>query len=275
MLFRSPTILRALLALCLLVAARSGADTVPDRVKLRDCHPTQAYLGKAAALGHLEHWKADAKKRRISLKEYARTILPQKEFAKRRIPVVIDHEGRVRNTDAHHRIYALLHLAEKTGVEVEIPVQVIADYRGKSERAFAEGFVKKLGKGLFAPSAKSYGAIRKMRTLPADFAGLADSPLRSTLDRVFDRIGLSGSMFSDYFEFHLGDALVEAGVYQRLRERGAIARSATELPPERVFKKKVLEVVERMVRDPAMRGFLLEHARDPAKLEAIRAALDK
>jgi len=267
--------LAAALALVGLVGSVGGrGEAAPVQIPVRDFVPTQWSIGKASARLHLDEWKREAKKAKLSLKRYAKDVLEAK-LAKRIIPAVLDPDGVPRNTDAHHRIFALRLLEKEAGVRLSLPVELMADYRGRSQEAFAADFVEQRGKGWFNPRYNKQDAVAKMASLPKSYAGLRDDPVRSSVDTAFEALGLSGKQFVDYVEFKIGERLVKDGLHARLRERGALSKHARSIPPDRVFSKKVVREVVKMLREPATKKLMIEHARGPEQVDEIEAALTK
>jgi hypothetical protein len=255
-----------------LLALVGQAAAAPIAIPVDQFRPTQHTIGKASAMLSLDQWKRDAAQRHMSLAEYARTVL-QPALEKRVVPAVIDPRGRMRNTDAHHRIAALLALQQETGVVLTLKTDVVVDYRGQSERAFATDFVDRLKKGWFEPKVRRRSPLAMVRSLPLSFAQLGDDPLRSSIDTAFDKLGLSGGMFSDYVEFRVGEMLVARGLLHRLRARGLIGKKDKNIPPDRVFSPRVVDEIVAALREPEMRELLVTHARNPSMVGPIQTAL--
>ena len=265
---RVPKLLVLLLALLLPASLWAATRKVP----IDEFHPTQPGVGKAAAMLYIKHWEHEAKRRDMSLKKYAKKVL-QRKLDTHLTPAIIDPDGNVRNTDAHHHITAMLELKEMTGVTLTARAKILADYRGQSEAEYAHDFVGRLKKGWFGPNAAGMSDVDKVRSLPKTYARMKNDPLRSAVEAAFERLGLDGKMFTDYIEFKVGAALVENGIYERLRQKGILEPGARTIPDELVFKKKVAKQIVKMLRKPALRTLLAESARTKANARRIDAAL--
>lgn len=188
---------------------------------LHEVGPTQTELGKHAAEARLERWRNDAREKGMSLADYANTIL-RKRFASIDLTAIRDNRGTVRNLDGHHKIYALHLLEEETGVRFPIRFAIIEDYKGKKFRKYASHFVEKLDSGYFGGK-RGREAEELVRSLPATYVGLRDSPMRSVMGAVFRRMDLKGSRLDDYAQFRIGNRLMKAGLLEYLRKKGALA----------------------------------------------------
>lgn len=259
----------ALLALLLSTAAIAAPRLTP----VDQFAPTQVGIGRASAMVHLDDWKAAAKRKDMSLKKYAKKIL-QRELGEHPVPVVIDPQGRIRNTDAHHHITALLELEKETGYAVKLRTKVRKDYRGYSEAAYAKDFIERLDLGWFNKRVRDKSDVVKIESLPDRYAQLKNDPMRSVVDTAFEKLGLDGKMFTDYVEFRVGEALVEQGLMARLRKRGLLAKGARAIADEDVFDKKIVKQVIKMLRKPEMRALLLDNARTKTSAKQIEDALD-
>jgi hypothetical protein len=262
----------ALLAL-LLSATAVTAYGAPRLTAVDKFAPTQVGVGRASAMVHLDDWKAAAKRKDMSLKKYAKKIL-QRELDEHAVPVVIDPQGRIRNTDAHHHITALLELQKQTGYAVKLRTKVLKDYRGYTEAAYAKDFIHTLDKGWFARSVRDRSDLVKIESLPDRYSQLKNDPMRSVVDTAFEKLGLDGKMFTDYVEFRVGEALLERGLMVRLRDKGLVAKGARSIPDRDVFDKKIVKQVIKQLRKPEMRALLLDNARTKTSAKQIGDALD-
>jgi hypothetical protein len=260
-----------LLALGLGWAPRAHAKVI--RVPVDEFHETQKKRGDACAMLYVKHWKKEAKRLDLSLKQYAKRVLQPKLDGKL-TPAVINPDGEVLNTDAHHHITAMLKLKELTGVTLVARAKLLKDYRGWSEKDYADHFVEVLKKGWFGRKHANDTPLEKMRSLPKTYAEMENDPLRSAVDAAFERVGLDGKMFTDYIEFRLGEALEDHGLYQRLRDKGLLDKRAGSIPDEDVFDKKIVKQITKMMRKGEVRQLLLDNARSRKNARQIEAALD-
>ena len=237
-------------------------------------HPTQMEIGRKAAEFHITQWKTDAKKSGMSLKEYAQKVL-QPKFAAQKIPTVIDPDGALRNTDAHHRITALRKLTRMTGVSFEVDAQILADYRGRTFEEYANHFITKLGKGQFTPKIEQLPPVERMKFLPKTYADLHNNPMRSALEVVFNTNGIQGSLMRDYIEFRVAEKLLGEGLLDDLKEKHIIAPGARVLPAQLATDERVVKIIANRVAKKGMRHYLLSEAKDDASREQLKDLLQK
>jgi hypothetical protein len=255
---------RAILALTALTAllGAPGAATAKGRsVNVFAFRPTQMEIGKAAAGFYLTGWRAEAKERGMSLKQYAEKVLKPK-YAKEKIPSIIDPEGEDRNTDGHHRITALRQVSRLTGVQFNVRAEVQKDYRGYGFKKYARHFIRRLKKGEFTPEAEALGPVKRMRQLPDRYEDLIDNPMRSALEVVFSEHGISGTMMRDYVEFRLGRRLLDDGLLEELKTAGVVASGARTLPAGLATDSRVTGAIAARLRTPEMRQLMLDEALD-------------
>lgn len=265
--------LRAVPALLFLFAGGLAHARGAAPVSIHAFRPTQMEIGRQAVTFRVETWKAEARQQGLSLRDYAQQVL-QPKFAKLELSTIIDPDGHYRNTDAHHRISALREVARLTGVELRITPKIIADYRGHSFTEYAQHFVEQLGKGQFTPEVEGLPVAERMRRLPSTYAGLRDNPMRSALEIVFERNGISGSWMKDYVEFRASRKLVDEGLLDTLKKDKLIPRSATQLPAQLASDGRVLDVIQRRIANKDVRRWLLEEALSHQTRQLLADKLD-
>lgn len=266
----------ALLVLLALVvsgpALAQAARLVP--AKVLDVKPTQAEIGLAAVDAKLDEWRFEAQRARVPFRDWAeRVLLPR--MGDTVIEGIVDPRGNVRITDGHHRTTALRRLARETGLPFAIKVSVIADYTGKSDAEYANHFLGVLKKGWFMPQARDLPPVKRLATLPNDFESLHDNPMRSAVDAAMERAGVAASDMVDYIQFYAGDFLLEHGLVDELRARGALPRGARSLSSERCLDPAVLDVLgERLFTDAEAVEFLRARAK-PGRERALVSSIAK
>lgn len=234
--------------------------------------PTQMQIGVAVAQRDVDTWKADAQKRGLSFHDYAEQVL-QEHYEKRPLPAIIDPRGKVRVLDGHHRVWALIHVQQETGVRIDIPVHVETDYTGWSEEAYAKDLVEKRGYGLFTPEVSKLSPVERVRALPSTFAGLQNDPLRSAVGQAFDDARVTGSNFENYIEFTAGDKLLKRGLLDELKARGIIPMNATSLPAEQATDPRVVAVVGKRLFDSHKMEHFLHDRTNPETDHAAHVEL--
>ena len=239
----------------------TGAAHAKPRVLVKPdkFRPTQEYVGKALVEQLVDEWRQDAASRKQTLKKYAKDVLVP-EFAKLKIPTVLDPSGKIRNTDGHHRISALIEVEKETGVEIPIGTKVVADYTGKSEKKFAKSFIKRWGGDQFSPAVKDESAVKQMASLPKTFTGLRNDPMRSVVGEAFRLNGLEGVKFEDFVEFKLARQLEKRGLIGDLREAGVLDSKQRKVPANLVFDAGLQKVVTEELTKKSTRKFLLDQA---------------
>jgi len=269
--------MRPVLRLCTLVAfpliLGTGLAHAIGPVPVDAFHPSQPKVSFALVRKHVREWKRDAKRRGMSLKRYAKEVI-QEEFNKTKVPSFIKPDGDLDNTDSHHHMDAAKVVQAKTGFQLVRPVKVLKDYTGWDETAYAEHVVNVLKKGWFGKKMADRSPLAKVRSWPKTYAQLKNDPLRGAVDNAFSRLGLPGTLFTDYIEFKVGDALAAAGIHARLREEGLIPKGARSIPDKLVFKKKIAKQIIKMMREPAIRELMLKNARNEEARKRIESALD-
>jgi hypothetical protein len=256
------------LALSLTVA---HAEPVGRTINVREFRPTQMEVGRAAIDYHVEKWKKEAAAHSMSFTDFARDVL-RPRFAAQRIGAVIDPEGNLRNTDAHHRISALRKVTALTGVELEIGANILADYRGQSHAQYADHFLNTLKKGQFTVEAERLSPEQRMKKLPATYAELGNNALRSSLEIVFSRRGIDGGTMRDYVEFRIARRLLADGLLDELKASHVVPQNARKVPVRLATDPRVLAAVER--RLPGLEAYLMSEANDAAAGATIAARLD-
>lgn len=250
-----------------------GLATAARPIDVRALHPTQMEIGYQAAEFHVTKWRDEAAQQRMTLADYAREVLAPR-FRGTSLPVIIDPRGRYRNTDGHHRVTALNELTRLTGVRFEITPKVLADYRGKTFAEYATDFVGRLGRGQFTAAVEPLSPVERVRALPDRYEDLRDNTMRSALEVVFDRHGISGSLMRDYVEFRVARRLLAHGLLDELRDRGLIGPRTRVLPKRIALDDEVVEAITKRLRKPKMRRYLLSEARDDAARDQLQRLLD-
>jgi hypothetical protein len=245
------------LALALLPARAALAHHV--RTSVFEFRPTQMEVGRAAIEYRVMLWRAEARKKGMSFQDYARTELLPK-YGELKVPAVIDPNGHIRNTDAHHRIGALREVARETGLPFEVTAKVLADYRGWTFEDYAEDFINRLHKGQFTEEVEKLSPVERMRHLPETYEGMLNNPLRSTVEVVFTQHDIEGSTMHDYVEFRTGRRMLRQGLMHELRTLQIALPEAKELAPELATDVRVVRVVERRLAAKPMRRYLLSEA---------------
>jgi hypothetical protein len=259
------------LALFALFALAPRADA--EKVAVRDFKPSQMELGRAAAQEYYDEWRDKAAAKHMSLKKYVNKVVVKK-INREPLPVVIDPQGRVRNTDGHHRIEALREVEAATGAHFSIKVEVVKDYRGYEQAAYARHFLGTLGKGRFTPEIAALGPEARIAALPTSYPRMLDSPMRSAVGKLFDRLKIKDATFVDYVEFKFGERLMKAGFIEDLVKNGIVRKGASTLPPRLAFDDRVQVALERWLQKPAMRRLLLQNATDDVERQKVVAMLD-
>ena len=268
---RLSSITGSLLAAALVAWAgiASAERAVVPVMKIRVSQPA---IGIDSAKIDYKSWKQQAKKRGISLKKMARKL--RSEALEKVLPGDLDPDGMVIQSDKHNGAWRFQTLQKKTGVKLKVTVDIEEDYRGLSQEAFANAYVAS-GKGRFDPALDGKAPVEKMASLPRRAIALKDDKLRSSIDTVFDKLGLAGEMFKDYVEIDVGRRLREDNVFRRLRKEGLLAKGDREVPRKKVFARPIIKSLTAMLRAPEMREFLVARARTPADVPKILARLDK
>ena len=225
-----------------LAVSAANAEPRDALVSVADMAPTQTEVGREDIVQRVDRWERQARKVDLDLAGYARQVLVPR-YRERKLPAILDPEGRVRVTDGHHRVSSLLIVRERTGVDIAMPIEVVHDYRGWAENDYARHMIEQLGIGYFAGVADSE-ASAQIAQLPNGFAELGDNPMRSLVGAVFDRADLAGSDFTSYIEFRVGDRLLAEGLLTKMRAEGLIGSS---LPSNAGSKKQLLRRVEHAI----------------------------
>ncbi len=257
------------LALALLAPA-ARAEPVTRLTNIGEFRPTQMEIGRDAVTYHIDKWKKDAAQRGMSFAAYARDVLRPK-FQAQQINSVIDPEGHIRNTDAHHRISALRRVSAETGVPFEINARILADYRGKSQGEYAEHFLNTLKKGQFTVAAERLPPAARMQQLPVTYAGLGNNALRSSLEIVFGTHGIDGGWMRDYVEFRIARRLMADGILDELKAAGVVPADARKVPVRVASDPRVIAAVAR--RLPELEAYLVSEANDAASASVLSERL--
>jgi hypothetical protein len=259
------------LALFALFAFAPRADA--EKVAVRDFKPSQMELGRASAHEYYDEWREKAAAKHMSLKKYVNKVVV-KHINREPLPVVIDPQGNVRNTDGHHRIEALREVEAATGAHFSLKIDVIKDYRGYDQAKYARHFTGTLGKGRFTPEVAALGPEARVAALPNSYRRMLDSPMRSAVGKLFDRLKIKDATFIDYVEFKFGEKLVKAGFIEALAQDGIVKPGTRTLPPRLAFDARVQVALERWLQKPAMRRLLLQNASDAGERQKVVAMLD-
>lgn len=265
--------LSRLLVLLLWVLAASSAAAAPG-VSVLALRPTQMQIGKRAAQFHVDQWRREAKAAKLSLRQYAETVL-KPAFAKTELPMIINPSGAYRNTDGHHRVTALRKLTKLTGVRFEVAPKILADYRGQSFEEYAHDFIHDLKKGQFTPEIEALPAVERMKHLPNSYAELGDSPMRTALEIVFTKYQIKGSWMRDYIEFRAGNRLIKHGLLDELRDEHVIGPRTKALPDRLAMDPRVLEAITKQLGTKDMRKYLLSEANGQHDRKALEDRLDE
>jgi hypothetical protein len=244
-----------------------------EKVAVRDFRPSQMELGRASAHEYYEKWSDKAAAKGLSLKKYVKKI-ELKKFKRNPLPIFLDPRGRKRNTDGHTRIGALREVEAATGAHFALNVKVIKDYRGYSNAAYAHHLLMTLGKGRFTPEIAALGPEARIAALPTSYARMQDSPMRSAVGKLFDRLKIKDATFADYVEFKLGERLVKDGFLEELAKNGIIKKS-TALPSRLAFDDRVQSALERWLQKPAMRRVLMHNATNDKARAKVKTMLDE
>jgi len=261
-----------LLALALTARAAVAGEAPKATVSVGEFRPTQMEIGHAAVGYHITKWQRDAASRGMSFADYARDVLRPK-FAATHIGAVIDPEGNLRNTDAHHRMSALRRVTELTGVKFEIGAKILADYRGKTKAEYADHFINTLKKGQFTAEVEKLPVEERMKHLPATYAGLGNNALRSSLEIAFGTHGIDGGWMRDYVEFRIARRMLEGGILDELKAEGVVPKNARKVPVRLATDPRVVAAVAK--RLPALREYLLSEALDDEHRATLASAIDK
>jgi hypothetical protein len=254
---------------------RSGNEVKVVRAHVDDVGPTQMEIGYAEAREKLDKWEKKARKAfpdlpsDVALKRFAKDLLSQEPP----VPGVIDPEGRVLITDGHHRVWALQQLEQRTGLHLDISVNVEKDYRGYSTAEFARDFIEGRGKGLFTRDVRSLPVTERMAHLPRNFAALADNPTRAAVGVALRRAGISGTNLHDYGQFYLAEGLLDRGLLDELKTRAIIPKDVATLPPEQALDDRLLDVVGRMIFRDRDGLAALRSLANPQSKDTVEAAI--
>jgi len=266
---RSLSLLLTVLSLLLFGTADAA---VLQGISVWKFRATQEERGTEAALKfHIEEWTAEAKKRGLSLRDYTEKVLVP-YYASHPLPAIIDWKGEMRNTDGHHRVTGLRKLAQMTGVKIAVSVELLQDYRGWTEAAYAHHFLTVLKKGQFTEEHEKLSEVERIRLMPT-YSKIRDNAMRSSLEVAFDSIGIEGNMMQDYVEFRLIRKLVKGGILDELADKGIIARGLKALPKGKGLDPRVIDVVAKRVSTPDMQRYLLSESRDQAGRARLQKAL--
>lgn len=230
-------------------------------ISVDDISVGQPELGHYAAEERLGRWEAEAREKGVDLIDHAPKIAAEQREVE--VPVFIDPTGKKRATDRHHRVKALLALADryrKAGrgeLDIKLRLKVDRDYRPKKDwdklsqkkrdavfAEYAEDAVERYGLAHFADGTID-DPVAFMRRFPDEFSELKDNPLRSVVGSVLRRADLRGSHFLDYIQFRIGDKLIEDGIVDDLRRRGLFRGS--ELPWDAAGNPSLVDAVEDVV----------------------------
>lgn len=256
---------RLLLCVALVALFANGkqafADTPSNKLRITSTDklaPGQTEFGAFAVKNKINKWTKEAKAEGITLAQYTNTTL-RKVFANANIPVVVDPRGVIRTLDGHHKLSALIQVQAKVGLKIPVSIDVVRDYKGSSEKAYAKHFVVVMKKGWFGANPPE-SAIEKVRSLPAQYTQMKDSPLRSVLGLVFDKAGLEGSWFKDYVQFKLGTRLLASGQLpampvnpsQNAKYLKAVAKVVFGQPQFRAFLQTQVKEQHRTAAKPVL-----------------------
>jgi len=270
----TPSVLRFPKIVLLLLMFVQGLAHAGGPASVMSFRPTQMEIGKKAAEFHITQWKADAKKNRMTLKEYARTVL-QPKFAAQTIPAIVDPDGNLRNTDGHHRMTALRKITRLTGVSFEVQTEILADYRGRTFEQYANHFINTLGKGQFTSKIELLAPVERMKYLPQTYADLHDNPMRSALEVVFNTNEIQGSLMRDYIEFRVAEKLLSEGLLDHLKDKKLIDKNAKVLPAGLATDERIVKIIQGRVAKKGMRHYLLSEAKDDASRATLKDLLEK
>lgn len=255
------------LALVLLLAAPTVGQASPrmapgDLVNVRpgQMHPSQMDVGRVESnTQHYDRWRADADKRGMTLKKYAKVVL-RKEFAKKGIEADVAPNGDVMPADAHHRLRALERIADETGYQVPVGVRIGKNYQGWKLEDFANDYVVQRGKGYFPPSFDKLTPVERVRRLPASFMDLENSPMRSAMGSVYRKLDIEDLRFENYAEFKIGDWLMKQGLMKNLARDGLLPPGHHRLSDAIVKDDRVIAAMSNVLRTDKGRAFLLDIA---------------
>jgi hypothetical protein len=246
------------------------ADVLP--VRADEVGPTQMEIGQTAATIMVSGWRAQAAKANMPFAQWASEVL-KPQMASKVLPGVVDPHGKVRVTDGHHRVWALLQVQKETGVDFGLSVEVgdPKAHAAKSDAAFAAS-LHQSGKMYVTPPVRVLPPAEQLARLPRTFAEIRDNPLRSAVGTVLYRAGIDSADFVDYLEFHAGERAVSRGLLASLSAKGLIPPGATALPTGAETREVVLAEVHAYVLGEAGRKYLVEAARpgkEPGILEKL------
>lgn len=263
-----------LLSLALLCFLCAPGAAEAKKVRVDDVKPTQMEIGRAATHQVVEEWRTQAAHKGMSLEKFVKKQVV-KRINRRPLPVIIDPEGAVRNTDGHHRVEALRQVEHETGGRYSVKIKVLKDYRGYDQARYARHFLGKLGKGQFTPEIEALPPEERIQHLPASYDKLRDSSMRSALGAAFSRMHLKSAGFVDYVEFKVGERLVKDGLLDDLAARGIVRKGARTLPSALAFDDRVQHALEEHLQRPAVRRMLLDYTIDDHARAAVNRALDE
>jgi len=229
-------------------AAESAARTArPDLSRpqpVKTFRPSQVGLGRDLVRYLERRWTLKAKLRGETLRSFV-----EGKAARTEVPVVVTPSGQLMALDRHHHITALRELADRTGIEVALPIRVVKDYRGYSQSEFAEHFVNRLQLGYFPPGLDNLSALEKMKLLPTSFDQMQNDPVRSAIGIAFRELDIHYIPMENYAELKLGQVAVERGLNQRARQLAA-SSAATRDP---IRQPLVRAAHDLLLHDPEVR----------------------
>ncbi len=271
-----PTFVTRLLAFIALLASfglGSALAGLPKTTNVGELYASQEKLGFASANLNLKEWKQKAKRKGISLRKMAASQVRDKALEKR-VPVYIHPSGKIIQSDKHNGVWSLAKLQRKTGVPLQVTLDVKLDGTGMSKREFAHAFFTTQGKGRISPKREHETEVQKMdHFLQHKTHELGNDTLRSTIDTAFERLGLEGEMFSDYIEIDVGRLMRDQNIFKDMRAAGLLKKGQDEIPEHKAFKPRIVKFVTARLKDPALRDYLIGRARTPDQVPIIEKLL--
>ncbi len=257
------------------VCVSSAAQAETRMVRVSELKVSQSEFGRANIGPMMRPVRKDAKAARLSMLNYVRGPLKLKMAAGKAFPAVIDPDGHVVITDGHHRGYLLSRLERTAQAGLEVPVDIKHDYSGWAHADYASHFVNVLGKGQFAHDQNHLPVQDKMKALPKSLLHMKNNPMRAIVGASLYELGVDSGHMVDYVEFKLIPKLMERGYVDQLKARGLMRADEREIPARLARDPAALGIAKSILKDRAMRPFVLTQVRSDEHRNTIDEALSK
>lgn len=236
-------ILRAIFLLLFLISVKADVSPLILEANVSEVFPTQMEVGMARIdrkiAKYYRKWQQAYPSEEKSFEEFVAHEL----VIKKRLPAILDPQGRIYILDGHHRsltFVMILRNHPELLADAHFEVDVIGDYRGKTQKEFARGLIIDHGKGYFSPEIREQNLSPKklVALLPKSVEGMTDNPMRSLIGEVFDRLDLETEWMADYIQFYLGEMVEDLAL--KLDQDDVLSESNIQKTTMAILTKKKL-----------------------------------